>query len=113
MLDFSSITSLISTVFYFLVVLSVLVLVHEIGHFFFARLFGVRVEEFGLGYPPRAARLWRGTGWVCLQGKKIDIPRKFDFPDTITPGAWVVYKTSQEKNREVLTAIERVDAESQ
>jgi membrane-associated protease RseP (regulator of RpoE activity) len=56
MFDFSNITSLVTTIFYFLVVLSVLVLVHEIGHFFFARLFGVRVEEFGLGYPPRAAQ---------------------------------------------------------
>jgi regulator of sigma E protease len=112
MFDFSSITSLLSTIFYFVVVLSVLVLVHELGHFFFARLFGVRVEEFGLGYPPRAVRLWRGAGWVCLQGKKIVIPRKFDFPDSITPGSWVVYKTTQEKNREVLTAIERVDTES-
>jgi len=27
--------------------------IHEAGHFYFARRFGVRVEEFGLGYPPR------------------------------------------------------------
>ncbi len=34
-------------------VLGVLVLVHEAGHFFTARLNGIRVEEFGFGFPPR------------------------------------------------------------
>ena len=37
----------------FLVALSILVLVHEFGHFFAAKLTGVKVEEFGLGLPPR------------------------------------------------------------
>jgi regulator of sigma E protease len=30
-----------------------LILVHELGHFFTARKFGIKVEEFGFGYPPR------------------------------------------------------------
>lgn len=34
-------------------ILGVLILVHELGHFFAARLVGIRVEEFGLGLPPR------------------------------------------------------------
>jgi regulator of sigma E protease len=37
----------------FIVILGVLVLVHEAGHFFAARKAGVRVEEFGFGIPPR------------------------------------------------------------
>ena len=37
----------------FLAVLSILVLVHEFGHFIAARKNGVWVEEFGLGYPPK------------------------------------------------------------
>lgn len=37
----------------FLIVLSILILVHELGHFFAARRAGVWVEEFGIGYPPR------------------------------------------------------------
>lgn len=37
----------------FLGVLSVLVLVHELGHFLAARRAGVKVEEFGFGFPPR------------------------------------------------------------
>lgn len=34
-------------------ILGVLILVHEFGHFFAARMVGIRVEEFGLGLPPR------------------------------------------------------------
>jgi regulator of sigma E protease len=34
-------------------VLSLLILVHELGHFAVAKLTGIRVEEFGIGYPPR------------------------------------------------------------
>ncbi len=38
----------------FILVLVVLILVHEIGHFVVAKLSGMRVDEFGIGYPPRA-----------------------------------------------------------
>ncbi|HEY5629116.1 MAG TPA: site-2 protease family protein, partial [Candidatus Limnocylindrales bacterium] len=38
----------------FIVVLGLLVLFHEAGHFFTARLSRVRVLEFGFGFPPRA-----------------------------------------------------------
>ncbi|HFC10764.1 MAG TPA: hypothetical protein ENJ75_00995 [Candidatus Kaiserbacteria bacterium] len=41
----------------FALVLVVLILVHELGHFFAAKLTGMRVDEFGLGYPPRAKLL--------------------------------------------------------
>lgn len=48
------------TLLIFLVVLSLLVLVHECGHFFLARLFKVRVDEFGFGFPPRLFGVKRG-----------------------------------------------------
>ncbi len=38
----------------FLVVIIALIIVHEFGHFVVAKLSGMRVDEFGLGYPPRA-----------------------------------------------------------
>ena len=41
------------TILVFLVILSVLVLVHELGHFITAKLFKIKVEEFGFGLPPR------------------------------------------------------------
>ena len=37
----------------FLLILSLLVLIHELGHYLFARIFGVRVLEFGIGFGPR------------------------------------------------------------
>lgn len=58
----------------FFIILSVLVVVHELGHFAVARFFGIRVDEFGLGYPPRAKKLfvWRGTvftlNWLPFGG---------------------------------------------
>lgn len=45
--------SIVITIVAFVIILSVLVLVHELGHFFTARLSGVKVEEFGIGYPPK------------------------------------------------------------
>ncbi len=49
------------TVVLFLGILGVLVLVHEIGHFVVARLYRVRVLEFGIGFPPRA-KVLRNVG---------------------------------------------------
>ncbi|MCH8974128.1 MAG: RIP metalloprotease RseP [Chloroflexi bacterium] len=46
----------------FVVVLLVLVVVHELGHFTVAKLAGVRVLEFGVGFPPRVlSRQWGDT----------------------------------------------------
>ena len=39
----------------FIAVIVALIVVHEFGHFVAAKLSGMRVDEFGLGYPPRAA----------------------------------------------------------
>jgi len=44
----------LSTTFYFLVVIGILVLVHELGHFLAAKFFGMRVDRFSIGFPPRA-----------------------------------------------------------
>lgn len=57
-----------------IVILVVLIVVHELGHFIAAKISGVRVEEFGVGYPPRAFLLgtWGGTeytiNWVPFGG---------------------------------------------
>lgn len=40
----------------FLVVISILILAHEFGHFIVAKKIGVRIEEFALGFPPK---IWR------------------------------------------------------
>lgn len=42
------------TLLIFLVVLVVLILVHEFGHFIVAKKSGIRVDEFAIGFPPKA-----------------------------------------------------------
>src|SRR3990167_10724945 len=41
------------TIILFIIVLAILVFVHELGHFLVAKRSGVRVDEFGIGFPPR------------------------------------------------------------
>ncbi len=45
---------------YFIVLVGVLIFVHESGHFVWAKLFGVRVLKFSLGFGPRIAGFTRG-----------------------------------------------------
>lgn len=42
------------TILFVIIILVFLILVHEFGHFLAAKLFGIRVDEFGIGFPPRA-----------------------------------------------------------
>jgi len=48
------------TILAFAGILVVLILAHELGHFVTAKLTGVKVEEFGLGFPPRLLSIKRG-----------------------------------------------------
>ena len=50
----------------FLPLIAVLVIVHEMGHFLTARRFGVKVMEFGLGYPPRLFGIRTGRTRISL-----------------------------------------------
>lgn len=45
--------SIIITAIVFILIFSVLVLIHEFGHFIMAKRAGIKVEEFGFGLPPR------------------------------------------------------------
>ena len=69
------------------VILGLLIIVHESGHFFVAKKLGVRVLRFSIGYPPRVAGIRRGEteyvigatpfgGYVRMLGEEIgDEPR--------------------------------------
>ena len=65
----------------FLLIIIALVMAHEAGHFFSAKLFGIYVHEFGLGFPPRIATIKKGEteytlnaiplgGFVKLEGEE-------------------------------------------
>ncbi len=71
------------TLIIFLITLSILVLVHEFGHFLMAKKMGVKVEEFGIGLPPRLFGIKKGEtlysvnllpigGFVKLFGEEYD-----------------------------------------
>lgn len=49
-----------------IVVLSILVFVHELGHFLAAKMFGVRVERFSIGFPPRLFGVQYGETDYCI-----------------------------------------------
>src|SRR5512140_182979 len=75
-----------------IVVLGVLIFVHELGHFLFAKLFGVGVEKFSLGFGPKVVGFRRGEteylisafplgGYVKMVGESPDAevsPEDFD-----------------------------------
>lgn len=50
----------ITNLIIFVLLLSLMVVVHELGHFILAKRAGVKVEEFGVGYPPRLFAFKRG-----------------------------------------------------
>jgi len=52
-------TDTLATIAQFLTILIVLVFVHELGHFIAAKKAGIVVEEFGIGFPPRLATLFK------------------------------------------------------
>jgi regulator of sigma E protease len=52
--------SFIVTILAFLFVLAIVVIAHELGHFATAKACGVKVEEFGIGYPPRILAIKHG-----------------------------------------------------
>jgi regulator of sigma E protease len=100
------------TIVVFLLVLSFLVVIHELGHLLTALWYGVKVEEIGLGIPPQAKVLfrWRGIpvslnwlpfgGFVRMKGE--------DGPDdekssTKTPGK-AFYQVSKRGRLVVLMA---------
>ncbi|NJL54704.1 RIP metalloprotease RseP [bacterium] len=74
MLDFLVGNDLLSALVAFAIVLIPAIIVHELGHFLAAKAAGITVLEFGIGFPPRIARLftWGETeftiNWIPLGG---------------------------------------------
>jgi len=81
---------MISSIIIAFVSLISLIIIHELGHFLTAKKFGIKVEEFGIGYPPRMIGKkigetiysinWLPLGGFCKifgQETKEDDPRSF------------------------------------
>ena len=84
---------MIISIIAFILVIGILVFVHELGHFIVAKLSGMRVDEFSLGFPPRLFTWKKGEtlyalnwiplgGYVKIHGEtedgKDDDPRSFN-----------------------------------
>lgn len=91
------------TVIIFLLILSLLVLIHELGHFIVAKLLNIKVEEFGFGFPPRALSFRRGEtlysinwlpigGFVKLYGEDEAGGAKIAAPNSIDADAKDVHR---------------------
>ncbi len=50
----------------FIIILAALILVHEFGHFIVAKKFGIKVTEFGLGFPPKVWGVQKGETLYSL-----------------------------------------------
>jgi regulator of sigma E protease len=90
--------------------LSILVFVHELGHYLAAKWTGVVVEEFGFGYPPRLFAFWHTKGRIVVDGKDLVIPRGFKLPKELGLGSTVMAESvADSKDRQILVALEEVD----
>lgn len=58
--------SILQTILIFVAAIFILVLVHELGHFLAAKLFGMRVERFSIGFPPRLTGIKKGDTDYCI-----------------------------------------------
>jgi regulator of sigma E protease len=64
---------MITTLISFIIVIGIIIFIHELGHFLAAKICGVRVEEFSLGFPPKMISKKIGEteyqlAWVPLGG---------------------------------------------
>lgn len=85
---------MLKTIVIFLIILSILVIIHELAHFLVAIWNKVWVKEFGLGFPPRIKKLfrWKNTdfslnaipigGYVSLAGEVEDTEQSGDNSST-------------------------------
>ncbi len=77
-----------------IVMFSIIVIIHEYGHYKTARIFKIHVEEFGLGIPPRAKKLWVNKTWTLFSlnwiplGGFVKIAGENEIADSSTAHIW-------------------------
>ena len=76
--------------------LLILVVVHELGHFATARAIGVKVLEFGVGFPPRVFGLYTGRTQVLLHTRTRFIG--LEGPQSLRPGQMVKVASIHEED---------------
>jgi len=99
-----------------ILVLSLLILLHELGHFLIAKLFGIHVLEFGIGLPPKGLKLFKHKeteytlnwlpigGFVRLAGEETD-PTLWERINPITHGHMFFAKPAWQRSLVVLAGV--------
>ncbi|MEN9342135.1 MAG: hypothetical protein RIQ54_391 [Candidatus Parcubacteria bacterium] len=86
-----------------IILLSLLILGHEAGHFFVAKILKMRVDEFGFGFPPRMFSIQKGEttysfNWLPFGGF-VRIAGEHDAPDNTDETKGIVAVSAEEKKR--------------
>lgn len=82
-MDFSQLVSLLTNLLLFLLVLTVIISIHELGHFLFAKRAGILIHEFSIGMGPQIVAKTKGDtkyafraiplgGYVSMSGENGD-----------------------------------------
>lgn len=83
---------MLTTIVIFIIVLGILVLVHEFGHFIVAKKTGMRVEEFGFGFPPRVFGIQKQNGkFRLVLGHKQPNEQEVGEQETIYSINWIPF----------------------
>jgi len=67
------------TMLYFIVILGIVVFIHELGHFIFAKKAGVYVYEFSIGMGPRLFKFNRKPKKKIIDGKEVEVIDETDY----------------------------------
>ncbi len=102
----------ILTIVAFVAVLGPLILLHEIGHFVGAKLTGVRVEEFGFGWPPRLFTFWQSPSRLTVGGRSIITPKNFRLAYNLQVGQHVEATVSQDEQFDTLHQLRVLDPDA-
>lgn len=90
------------TIVYFILILGIIVFIHELGHFIFAKIAGIYVYEFSLGMGPAiftfkrkndetkySIRLFPIGGYVQMAGEEIEIDEKVPVEKRLQSKTWL------------------------
>lgn len=99
------------TILLVIVALSLLILIHELGHFLAAKYFGLKVHEFGLGFPPKIfSKKWGETeysfnllpfgGFVKIYGEDVE-----DLDEIEEPGRSLAFQPAWKKSIVILAGV--------
>lgn|GEM_PF-81004 len=98
------------TIIAFILILSILIFVHELGHFIVAKRSGITVEEFAIGFPPRAVKVWQDEGQITLDGHEFTIPRDVTVSRKIQPGTQIYAETDvDDKGRPIVVRLQPIE----